>query len=253
MQARLTDLGVEKYAPKADRYEVHDTYLSGLTLRVTERGRKSWYVMYRLAGAGDNGTRGKLIRLKVGEYPLMGLTAAREAAKAVLEPADRGKDARDLRAEKRSAEASRSFEAVLDRFVELHVKPNTKDGRFARDRAKLLADAQEGKAEATPKGPNGKLGRVPAERLITDHALPIWRGRLVETISRAEVHDLLDDVVTRRGPALARELRKHLTKMFNWAADRGHLPASPLAGMRRPELGYAPRERVLSMDELRRI
>src|SRR3546814_16349598 len=41
--------------------------------------------------------------------------------------------------------------------------------------------------------------------------------------------------------------------MCNWAADRGHIAASPLAGMRRPELSYVPRERNLSMDELRRV
>ena len=44
MQARLTDKAVERYAPKSSRYEVHDTYLTGLSLRVTEKGRKSWYV-----------------------------------------------------------------------------------------------------------------------------------------------------------------------------------------------------------------
>jgi integrase len=41
--------------------------------------------------------------------------------------------------------------------------------------------------------------------------------------------------------------------MFNWAADRGHVAASPMSGMRRPELGYIPRERDLSVEELRRV
>jgi len=76
---------------------------------------------------------------------------------------------------------------------------------------------------------------------------------MIETITRAQVHELLDDVTTRHGEARARELRKHLGKLFNWAADRGHIPASPMSGMRRPELGYVARERVLSMDELRRV
>ena len=51
----------------------------------------------------------------------------------------------------------------------------------------------------------------------------------------------------------AREVRKHITKLFNWVMDRGLLAASPVAGMRRPELTYAPRERVLSMDELKAV
>jgi integrase len=141
---------------------------------------------------------------------------------------------------------------VFERFVELHVKQNTKEGRFARDRAAAMERAKAGKAEPL-RGPNSKLGRVAAERIIADNVLPVWRGRLIESVTRAEVHELLDDVITKRGNAMARELRKALTSLFNWAADRGHVPASPLAGMRRPELAYTARERVLSMDELTRV
>ncbi|MBM0207414.1 site-specific integrase [Micromonospora sp. STR1s_5] len=53
--------------------------------------------------------------------------------------------------------------------------------------------------------------------------------------------------------ALAREVRKHLTRLFNWAVDRGLLAASPFAGMERPEISYRPRERVLSMEEMQAI
>ena len=141
---------------------------------------------------------------------------------------------------------------MLERFVELHVKPNTKEGRFARDRAKALAReaAREG---PVVKGPKVAPGRPAGERIISDNIPDGWRARMIETITRAEVHELLDHVTTRHGEARARELRKHLGKLFNWAADRGHIPASPMSGMRRPELGYVARERVLSMDELRRV
>jgi len=111
MQARLTDKAVERFAPKPTRYEVHDTYLTGLSLRVTDKGRKSWYVMYRLAGAGPGGIKGKLIRLKVGDYPLMDLTTARDAAKEVLQPAEYGRDARLERVAQREVEQTRTFEA----------------------------------------------------------------------------------------------------------------------------------------------
>jgi integrase len=57
----------------------------------------------------------------------------------------------------------------------------------------------------------------------------------------------------KHGAGVAREIRKHVTKLFNWAVDRGLLAASPVAGMRRPELSYVPRERVLSMNELGEI
>lgn len=274
-KVRLTDKAVEKLSAPAgvERVEVPDAHTPGLILRVAQRDRKSWTVMYRVAGAGERGTRGKLRRLTLGTYPHVDLKTARERASEAIKTADRGVDPADLKASEIEAQQTRTFGVVFGRFVDLHVKQNTKEGRFARDRAAALvraaaagdtiaaqAIADESKAAAvaragkgTLKGPKARLGRAPAERIIADHALPLWRGRLIETISRAEVHDLLDAVVTRNGEPLARELRKHLTKMFNWAADRGHMPASPLAGMRRPELGYTARERVLSMEELGRI
>ncbi len=253
MRVRLTEKAVEKIVltPGKEREEVHDDYLPGLVLRVG-RKRKSWSLIYRVAGAGDRGTRGDLSRMTLGAWPLVDLKGARERARDALEAADRGVDPAAKRTDDLAQRKTQTFEAVLQRFVDLHVQQNTKEGRFARERAALLAAAAEGKP-VRPKGPKSKLGRSAAERIITDNALPVWRGRLIETITRAEVHDLLDDVVTSKGEPLARELRKHLTKMFNWAADRGHLPASPLAGMRRPELGYVARERVLSMEELGRV
>ena len=249
---RLTDKRVEKLAaPAGKRIEIGDTIVRELRMRVSDKGAKSWSLLYRVAGAGDGETRGAMKRMTLGAYPLVGLEKAREKARDALGAADRGIDPASQRDDELVQRKVRTFAAVFERFVDLHVKQNTKEGRFAKERAAALVAAQEGKAK--PKGPTSKLGRVAAERIIADHALPLWRDRLVETITRAEVHDLLDDVVTDKGEALARELRKHLSALFNWAADRGHIATSPLAGMRRPGMRYKPRERVLSMEELRRI
>lgn len=254
----LTEKAIEKLAPTepGKRREVADIE-TGLVLRVSGPRNKTWNVLYRVAGKGGPGerserVRGPLQRISIGPWPLTGVKAARERAREIIGLADRGIDPAVAREEASAKRNANAFESVLDRFVELHVKQNTKEGRFARDRAKALERAKAGQGEAL-RGPNTRLGRVAAERIIATHALPIWRGRQIETITRAEVHALLDDVVTRRGNPMARELRKALTSMFNWAADRGHIPASPVAGMQRPELSYRPRERVLSMDELSRV
>lgn len=249
---RMTDKWAEKIIAKpGTRATFRDAIVPGLYLRVSDKGAKHWTVLYRVAGVGESGKRGPSKRLALGGYPLVGLEGARQKARDALEAADRGDDPAVQRATQLEARLTRTFEAVFERFVDLHVKQNTKEGRFAKERAAALAAEREGKVKL--KGPKAKPGRVAAERIIADNALPQWRGRLIETITRAEVHELLDELVTSKGEPLARELRKHLTKMFNWAADRGLLNASPLAGMRRPELGYVARERVLSMEELRRI
>jgi integrase len=259
MPMRLTEMAVEKLLPAqpGKRREVVDAATPGLVLRVSGPRNKTWNVLYRVAAIGGPGKRseqlrGPLKRLSIGQWPVTNLKAARDRAREVMEQADRGIDpaaARDAAAAKNKAGA---FEVVLERFVELHVKPNTKEGRFVRDRAKALANEAAGEGPVV-KGPKATPGRPAAERIIADNIPDDWRSRAIDTITRAEVHELLDHVTTRYGDARARELRKHLGKLFNWAADRGHIPASPMSGMRRPELGYVARERVLSMDELRRV
>lgn len=259
MPMRLTEMAVEKLLPAepGKRREVVDAATPGLVLRVSGPRNKTWNVLYRVAATGGPGkrseqVRGPLKRLGIGQWPVTNLKAARERAREMMEQADRGIDPAAARQEVAARRKAGTFEAVLERFIELHVKPNTKEGRFARDRAKALAREAVGEPPPT-KGPKSAAGRPAAQRIISDNIPADWRARMIETITRAEVHELLDDVTTRHGEARARELRKHLGKLFNWAADRGHIPASPMSGMRRPELGYVARERVLSMDELRRV
>lgn len=223
MKTKLTDIGVERVSSDPNgRRELHDILLPGLVLRVTEQGSKSWSVIYRVAGAGEGGKRGKLRRMTLGGYPLIDLKSARAKARDALGEADRGTDPAHARDNRVKVAAQNTFDSVCERFVELHAKVNTEQWKAT-------------------------------DRLLRSHAVAAWRGEPIEQITRATVHELLDSMIPKHGAAKARELRKHLSKMFNWAVDRGVIAASPLAGMRRPELSYVPRERVLAMDELKAV
>ena len=49
--SRLTSVGVERLKPPASgRVDYADAVLPGLHLRVTDKGRKSWSVVYRVNG-----------------------------------------------------------------------------------------------------------------------------------------------------------------------------------------------------------
>ena len=245
---RLTDKRVEKLTGEAGkRVEIFDAIVRELSVRVGKSGKKSWSVMYRIAGEGGFGKRGKQRRMSLGAYPLVLLSDARDRARDALDMADRGLDPASIRTTEIDQRHTRTFEAVLDRFVELHVKPNTKDGRRAEKRARYA------KKEAAIGSGIFRGVRAPAERLLREHVEPKWRGRLLETISRADANKLLDEVVTDHGVAIAREVRKHLSGMLNWSADRGLIAVSPIAGLRRNDLRYRRRERVLTMDELKRV
>jgi len=106
MKKKLTEIAVQKLNPEAGkRLEVFDTLTPGLALRITESGKKSWSVMYRVAGRGDGGNRGALRRMTLGAYPLIDLRDARERARAAIDLADRGDDPADKRRDDALAKA----------------------------------------------------------------------------------------------------------------------------------------------------
>ncbi|WP_417322477.1 tyrosine-type recombinase/integrase [Erythrobacter aureus] len=250
---RLTEKRLEALTVKSGtRAEIADDIVRELRVRVGKSGKKSWSILYRVVQ--PDGKRGDMKRLSLGAYPKVSLAEARTKARAALEQADDGIDPAAVKAEEVEQRQTRTFEAVLDRFVQLYAKPNTKDGRWAKAQEELAkADAEKSGAGTEDEPKPRKVGRCPAERLLADHVAPKWQGRLIETITRAEAHEMLDEVIEESGAPIAREVRKHLTRMFNWAADRGLIAANPLAGMQRPELGYVSRERVLTVEELRQI
>lgn len=244
---RLTDKRLEKLvAPRGGRLEIADALVRELRVRVGKTGKKSWSLLYRVAHA--DGSRGKMKRMNLGVYPTVSLSDARDRAREALEAADKGIDPAVVRAKEIDQRQTRTFEVVLERWVELHVKVNTRDGQ----RAKAAEEAARKAAEETGKKPR-EVGRCPAERLLTDLVEPKWRGRLLESIRRGEVVELLDDIVMEKGTSIAREVRKHLVGLFGWATNRDLIDISPMAGLKRPDLKYVAREREMSMEELRQI
>jgi integrase len=223
MQKRLTDVMVKNFRGDPERrYEIIDTVVVGLRIRVSPTDVKTWSVMLKVAGEGLDVSRGKNRRISLGKYPLIGLKEAREKAQAAIDQADRGiNPAAQKRADIQTM-VSRSTRQVVERYIELHAKPNTVKWKETES---LL------------------------ERTVVEE----WRDRDLGTVRRADVHALLDDIAASGGVSLAREVRKHLSSLLNWAVDRGFLDVSPMAGMRRPDLAYKARDRVLSFDELSAI
>ena len=232
----LTDKMVERIKPPADnkkpsktgksvsnsRKTISDANVTGLQLRITPDGTKSWSLMFTIAGAGPGGVRGSNHRMSLGPYPRISLKEARDKAKDALALADRGRDPRAAKEAEIQRANELAFEVVCDDFIELYAKK--KVGSWKR-----------------------------TKRVLEEHVVPVWKGRQIDEISRASAHSLLDELHKTQPKTIPVEVRKQLSKLFNWAVDRDKLPANPMTGMQRPEQRYIPRERVLSMDELKRI
>ncbi len=120
MKAKLTPRSVESAKPEAKPYEIHDTDLRGLLLRVQPSGVKSYIVTWG---------RGK--RRTLGRHPVMTVTGARTAALAALsESAQHGAPLAVI-------EADKPKPVTLGDFIRDHytawAKANQKSGQATID------------------------------------------------------------------------------------------------------------------------
>src|SRR6187549_1536318 len=72
MKAKLTDIGIRSYQPRAAQYAIGDAACPGLCLRITPKGVKTFAFAYRSKGTG------KVAWLTLGRYPDVALAQARE-------------------------------------------------------------------------------------------------------------------------------------------------------------------------------
>ena len=71
------------------RKEIFDSDGSGLALRITDKGARSWSVYFRLAGGSS---QQKNLRMTLGRYPGVGIAEARAQAREAREQSAAGVD-----------------------------------------------------------------------------------------------------------------------------------------------------------------
>ena len=214
MAKALTTRTVESVKPTAERREIPDGLLRGLYFIVLPSGTKSWAVRYRHNGAPRKHT--------LGNYPALDLAQAREAGAKALRVVAEGRDPGVEKQQARS-ELPDTVGAVVAEFIAAHVKRNN------RPRT----------AEET-------------ERLFNLHVLPHWQNRPIKSITRRDVHALLDRVIAGGSPIAANRTFSAIRKLFGWALSRDIVETMPTAGVTRPTEEKA-RDRVLSDGELKSV
>ena len=215
---RLTAKTVENIKPPAKgRIEYWDAALPGFGLRVTEKGAKSWTMLYRV--------KRRQRRAMLGRYPIVPLAEARERARAVLRDIDNGSDPAAAKAEERRREAD-LFQAVAAEFIAKHAKPNNRT--WQRQDTDIKREFLGTKEE------------------------PLWRDRPIAGIAKGDILEVLDRIAERTSPRRANRYLALIKKLFNWCAERGYVETSPAANIK-PLAKEVSRDRVLSDDELRLV
>lgn len=216
-KSRLTDAVVMALKPVAKEYEVHDTLRDGLRLRVNPGGTKSWTLFYHRDGRNR--------RIGLGRYPWVSLSHARERAAQALgriKGPERADPAQEI-AVQRSAPTFGELAALF-----------LKSQHFAT------------RAQST---------RKELSRIVEVDLLPEWAGRRLSTIERQEIQRWGDRIVSEGRTYMANRCREYMQLIWHWGLGRAELsvPPSPFYKLPKPFLGEAPRDRVLSHEEIRRV
>ncbi|OWQ91700.1 hypothetical protein CDQ91_19350 [Sphingopyxis witflariensis] len=208
MQTALTQMAVDKLTTPTTKIDYRDTRLKGLVLRVMPSGTKSYYCEY---------ARGK--RVWLGRADVLGVSEARESARAILADFYRGIDPIEARKPKAVIPTYREF---LDGDYAAWAKSNQK---AHEQNLKRLATAFKTLLDR----PLDKITGLDIERW---RAVQVERGLSNQTINR----DLAS-----------------IKASFNRAVDWGLLIANPLAKIKKSRVDDCMKVRFLSEAEEPRL
>src|SRR5437879_5852667 len=206
----LTDKVLEKADPAKSpkgRLELWDTYLPGFGYRATQRGKGSFFVMFRQGGRRQRRT--------LGRYPAAALSDARDAGKEVLALARKGIDPKAHQRAQREAEEAANAQI---RVAEEQARQARDSRRVDRIVADHILKHHRGvlRNSLAQDPPNNRSWRE-VERVFKVYVLPRWGDHDITTIRRSDVAQLLKEVQLQNGPVMANRVLAHVRKLFNWA------------------------------------
>jgi integrase len=233
---KLTDKGIENLAaPRSGRVELWDAGFGegAFGLRVTEKGTKTFQLMYRFEG--------KLRRKTIGQYPTIGLGKAHDAARDIIRKAKAGVDpelAEAALAVERTRARANTFGAVANDFIERYAKQQNRSWEevkeyFDRD----LVDWH--------KRPIASITRRDVNEAIRHKAAKVERKPADKETKTKAVRE-------SGGPYAANRLLANTRKLFSWAVEQEYLTASPVVSVSAPG-AEQERERVLTDDEVKAL
>jgi integrase len=219
----LTELGIRKLkAPKAGRRrEKFDGEIRGFGIRNTDRGVRSYILLYSFGGRRRRYTIGR-----IGE---VGLNEAREEARRlrglIRQGHDPAAEEKAARATAKAATAPKTFTEV----VELYDK-------------RILGGKRTGRQ---------------VRMTIDLHLMPSWKDMTLPSITRTHVLERVEVLIDEGKPEMARRTFQICQRLFNWAISRGAfgIERSPCEKLRPADIigKRSIRERILTDREWRAL
>lgn len=201
----FTNKRLSKLPVPSDRAAWHyDDDTPGFAITISPTGKRVFYYVGRV--------RGKPQRIKVGEFPTLSVSDARDAVRGIVGDVARG---REVAERKRAGRAS--VDDLFDHYLAVWAKP--KKRTWQRDESEYA-------------------------RLVK----PVLGARLVTDIDRDDIEKLTSEITERDGRGPARKARALLSKMFEVGIRDKWCTYNPVRGTHRPE--FDARQRYLKADEV---
>ena len=201
-------------------YDVRDTEIRGLRVRVMPSGERSFVLLARYTHGGDP------TRRALGTYPILGLSEARQKARKWRELIGRGIDPAQEEERQRAAE-------------------------LRKQKTTFLAVAEDFIREKLPR----ERKRREVERDIRREFIPIWGARPISDITALDVSALIKCVRDEGKLYQAHNLLGHVRRIYNWAIGQHvyGIESSPCDRLKPKEIigKKEERTRILNDAELR--
>ncbi|TWA59260.1 site-specific recombinase XerD [Azospirillum brasilense] len=220
MPEKITKRLVDATKPGTKDVFVWDSEVKGFGLKVTPAGSRVYIVQYRVEGGRTAAPK----RFTIGKHGSPWTAdKARDEAIRILGQVKAGNDPQAQKvAGRESANAKGdTFADIADLFIDRHAKVNTR-------------------------------GWKETKRLLDKHVTPYWGDRPVASITRRDVNKRLDEIVDSGTAVTANRVLAVVRKLFNWAASKDYVQATPCVGVQ-PPAEEESRDRVLTDDELREV
>lgn len=215
MRAILTDALCKTKPPQAGRLEISDLRQSGLVLRVTPSGARSFGFRFRHPDSRSP------LRITIGTYPTTSLEAARKRARDMASQVEAGVNPIEAKKIRREEVSTRTFQALSERFIKEHSERHKRPRSVEEDRRNLVL-----------------------------HVLPKWEKRDYRTIRRSDIIQLIEGIVSTGKHTAGNRVHALISSIFSFAIDAELLEANPAVRLRKRGKEQ-PRRRVLSNEEIR--
>ncbi|MDZ7691972.1 MAG: tyrosine-type recombinase/integrase [Balneolaceae bacterium] len=212
----LTDPFIRNLKPPKKRTEIYDNLITGLAVRVTPTGHKSFVYRYRI--------KDKVKRFTMGSFPKMGLSTAREEAKKLWFDISNGIDPLAEKKKQKSKPDPTLFKELAQEFKE-----------------KYLPTLRE-KTQKEYK------------RIVDNELVPALGDLPIKEVSKHEIISMLDDKAYEDGsPTMANRMRARLSKIYSFAVGRGLAEYNPVSTIPTYQEGENKRDRYYNEKEIKKL